>query len=236
MKVRFPNVAAGTPPEAVLVNISGGLTGGDVMRMGVTVEAGAQAVVTSQACEKIYRSLGDDALIAARMEIGSASSLEWLPQPSILFDEARLKRTTVVSMAGDASLLAVEAVVFGRKAMGETMRQGAMDDRWTVRRDGRLIHLDRFACHGEIGAELDRSSVLAGARAMATIRYIATDAVARLDSMRACIDGLARAAVSAWNGMMIMRLVADDGYGLNMALIRVLEAFRGRVLPRAWHL
>ena len=234
MKVRFPNVAAGAPPEAVLVNISGGLTGGDRCTIGVKLDTEAAATVTTQACEKIYRSPEGDALVDVALDLKPGTALDWLPQPAILFDRSRLKRRTVATMAADAQLLAVEAVIFGRTAMGEDMLQGALSDDWAIRRDGRLIHDDRFRAAGEVAALLDRPSVLNGARAMATLRYVAPDALARLEEMRELLATLAcNAAASAWNGMLVVRLIAPDGYALTKTLIALLIAFRGAA-PRAW--
>src|SRR5262245_43096978 len=54
-KIRLPRTP-GDPAEAVLINTAGGLTGGD--RLSWTVELGpaAAAMVTTQACEKVYRA------------------------------------------------------------------------------------------------------------------------------------------------------------------------------------
>jgi urease accessory protein len=192
-------------------------------------------VVTSQACEKIYGALGDPAQVRADITLEGATRLEWLPQPMIFFDGARLRRETRVEMAADASLLAVEGVVFGRAAMGESVERGELSDALTIRRGGRLVHVDRFDVKDEIGRMLDRQTVLDGNRAMATTRYVASDAEARLDEMRGLLEGSAcPAAVSAWNGMMLMRHVAPDSYTLNKELIRVLSAFRKEPMPRVW--
>ena len=64
---------------------------------------------------------------------------------------------------------------------------------------------------------------------------------ATLEEMRAllssgeAIQGAITAA-SAWNGMLIARVVAPDGYTLNREVVRVLSAFRGKPLPRVWSL
>jgi urease accessory protein len=237
MKVRFPNTAGRRVPEAVLINISGGLTGGDSIDMEAAVGEGAEAVVTSQACEKIYRSLGEDAVVSARLRIADCGRLDWLPQPTILFDRARLARTTDVEMAEDATLLAVEAIIFGRTAMAECVVTGALSDRWTIRRGGRLIHWDRFLLDGEIAARLARPSVLAGNHAMATFRYVAPDARARLDGLRDILGDIGGiAAASVWDGMLVVRLVAPGGYRLTQMLISMLERFRAVPLPRAWYI
>ena len=235
VKVRFPNVAAGFAPEAVLLNMAGGMTGGDAQDIAVDVGPGAQATLTTQACERIYRSLGDDAAILGNIGLAAGAQLEWLPQPVICFDGARLKRETHVNLSSDATLLAVESVIFGRTASGETVEYGALSDAWFIRRAGRLIHLERFEIDGAIRAVLAKPMVLGANCAMATLRYIAPDAEGRLDELRALLaDSPVPAAASAWNGMLIARLVAPDGYSLNRELVRVLGGFRGKALPRAW--
>lgn len=232
MRVRFPNVVGA--PEAVLINTSGGLTGGDCVTMGVEMGGGASAIVTSQAHEKVYKSSGGTVSMIASLKLGEASVLEWLPQPTILFDRAMLARETHVELADSADFLGVEAVIFGRTAMGEAMNTGALSDHWTIRRGGRLIHADRFALDGNVAAQLSKVSVLAGHSAMATIRHVASGAAAKLDAVREALadDG----AASAWNGLLLARIVTRDGYGLSAALARVLTALRGRALPQVWNI
>ena len=235
MKVRFPRMDIGEPPEAVLINTSGGLTGGDVQSVSVAVEAGASAVITTQACERVYRSSGDDALVNADLSLGAGAHLYWLPQPLIFFDRGRLRRETHVELSCDAILLAVESVVFGRLASGETVRTGSISDAWFVRRAGRLTHAERFVADGPIDSLLDKPATLAGNRAMALIRYIAPNAVARLEEMRVLLGSCAcEAAASAWNGMLLARLLAPDAYDLNRELLRIMSAFTGKPLPKVW--
>jgi len=232
MRARFPNVSG--PPEAVLINTAGGLTGGDCITVGVETGKGARAIVTSQAHEKVYKSSGGTVSMIASLRLGTGASLEWLPQPTILFDRARLTRETHVEMAGDSEFLGVEAVIFGRTAMGETMRSGALSDYWSIRRDGRLVHADRFLLEGGVSGALARMPVLAGNAAVATIRHAAASAAAKLGVVREALadDG----AASAWNGLLLARIVTRDGYGLGAALARVLTVLRGRPLPPVWNI
>lgn len=232
MRVRFPNVKGA--PEAVLINTAGGLTGGDCVTMGVEMGERTSAIVTTQAHEKVYKSSGGTVSIIASLKLGAGSALEWLPQPTILFDRAMLARETHVEMTGDADFLGVEAVIFGRTAMGEAMETGALSDHWSIRRDGRLVHADRFALDGDVAAGLSKMSVLAGNAAMATIRHASVHAAAKLESIREALaeDG----AASAWNGMLLARIVTKDGYQLSAALARVLTALRNRPLPPVWNI
>lgn len=241
LRARFPNGTAGQPPEAVLLNLAGGLTGGDRLDMAVRLHERAEAVVSTQSCERIYRSSGSDAVVAGSIRLAQGARLEWLPQPVILFEGARLKRETHVELAADAHLLALESVIFGRTESGETVRTGSLLDGWFVHRNGDLIQAECLDLSGEVGATLAKAAVLNGNRAIATLRYIAPDAEARVDHMRTILAApdatpAVIAAASAWNGMMVARLVAADGYALNCELARVLGAFRGKPLPRVWSL
>lgn len=234
-RVRFPNPAEGAPPEAVLLNTAGGLTGGD--RIDTSVELGprAEATVTTAASEKIYRALEGEAAVRVRLALGAGASLAWLPQPTILFDRSALDRRTEVELAGDASFLGVETLIFGRMAMGEDIRRGACRDAWRIRRNGTLIFADTFRVDGAVAAALDRPATLAGARAVAMLIYVAQDAQARLEAARAVLErAQSTAGVSAWNGMLVARAIARDGRTLQGDIAALAQVLSGRPLPRVW--
>jgi urease accessory protein len=173
--------------------------------------------------------------IAVRLDIGEGASLSWLPQPTLIFDGGCLKRETTIALAPGGSLLMVEAVIFGRTEMGEDVTQGRISDACAVRVGERLIQADRFVCSGGVNTILDRSAVLAGCRAMATLRYVAADAEAQLPVVRGLLDGVGgMAGASAWDGLLVARFAAADGYALTRDLQHVLNGFRGGVLPRMW--
>ena len=61
-KIRLPHTHSDAL-QAVLMNTAGGLTGGDHVRWSATAAAGAKLVLTTPACERVYRSLGSDAVV-----------------------------------------------------------------------------------------------------------------------------------------------------------------------------
>jgi urease accessory protein len=232
--VRFPKPASDAP-EAVLLNTAGGLTGGDRIDIEVALGAGCSATVTSAAAEKIYRSLEGDSEIRVRLGLGDGARLAWLPQPAILFDRARLDRRTEVALAGSATLLAVEILIFGRIAMGEDVRRGLCRDRWRVRRDGRLVFADSFRADGPIADILDRRATLDGARAAGMLLYAAPDAAARLEQARALLQGAeSSAGASSWNGLLAVRALAREGRTLQNDLEPLITRLSGGPLPRVW--
>ena len=237
LRLRFPKVGPGLAPdcEAVCINTGGGMVGGDRARLSFGCDPGAAVSLTTQSAEKIYRSTGALTKVELTLEIESAGCLEWLPQETILFDQIRLARTLDVSMRADASLLMVETLVFGRLAMGETVRSGALHDRWRIRRDGRLLFAEDLRIAGDIAATLDRPALGGGARALATLLFVAPQAESMLDPVRTALAGTeAESGASAWNGLLSLRALSPSPERLRRTIVAVLEILRGRAAPRVW--
>lgn len=234
LRVRFPHVAGKAALEAVIVNTAGGMTGGDRFEIGIAVGAGARLTVTTAAAEKVYRSLGPDTEIGVKLDAGPGAALAWLPQETILFDKVRLRRSIDVGLAPAASLLLAEAVVFGRAAMGETVAQGHVADRWRVRVGGALVFAEALYLDGAIAQRLAEQAVAGGSVAIASVLKLPGDekAVAAVRALEKDFAG--QVGVSAWNGLAVVRLVAPDGEALRHDLVGVLTALGDGPPPRLW--
>jgi urease accessory protein len=235
-RVRLPRVP-GPGLEAVLINTAGGLAEGDRMATGIEAGPGADLVLTTAAAEKVYKSEGDTTSVDVTLRLGSGARLDWLPQETILFDRARLARRLDVDLAPDASLLLFEATVFGRAAHEERVETGFFEDRWRIRRGGRLVYADTFRLSGPIAARLERPTIAAGARAVATLLYVAPDAAVRVEEARALLEGAAsECGTGAWNGCLAARFVASDVETLRRDAARAIAGLASRPLPRVWNL
>jgi len=234
LRVRFPNGDRRAALDAVLVNTAGGMAGGDRFDIDINVAAGARLTVTTAAAEKIYRSLGPDTQVGVRIKVGPGGALAWLPQETILFDQVRLRRTIDINLAPDANLLLAEAAVFGRSAMGEILRHGYFLDRWRVRVDGALVFAETVRLDGEIAQRLAEPAVTGEGVAVASVIKLPgdDDAVAAVRAMQDSFSG--QVGVSAWNGLVAVRLVAPEGAALRRDLIGVLTALNTGPLPRLW--
>ncbi|MGO8923006.1 MAG: urease accessory protein UreD [Xanthobacteraceae bacterium] len=233
LRVRFPN-GAGQALDAVIVNISGGMAGGDRFDVDIKVGAGAKLCMTTAAAEKIYRSLGPDSEIGVKLDVGPGGALAWLPQETILFDRARLRRRIDVDLAREASLMLAEACVFGRSSMGETVASGCFSDRWRVRIDGSLVFVESVQLNGAIAQRLAERAIAGGGAAVASVLKIPGDeqSVATVRSMQQDVAG--EVGASSWNGLALVRFVASDGAALRHDLVRVLTALGSGPLPRLW--
>lgn len=236
LKARFPRRIAPGWMDVVMLNTGGGVAGGDRLDLSFEVGEGGQATIVAQAAERFYRALVEDApsRVRTRLTVAVGAALEWLPQETILFDRSALDRRLEVDLAPDARFLGVETIVFGRTAMGESVRQGWLRDLIRICRGGTLLLHDAIRLDGDIDAALKRPAVGGGAKALATLVYVAPDAADRLDGVRAVLDR-AEAGASVWNGMLVARVLGADSATVRRVVIAVLAVLRdSRPLPRVW--
>ncbi len=236
LKARFPRIEHHAWAGVVTLNSSGGVAGGDVLDTTVAAGPGTQATVASQAAERFYRALPGTApaKVSTALHVAPGASLEWLPQESILFDRCAVRRRLSVDLAADAWFLGVEQLVFGRTAMGEAVHEAGFRDLIQVRREGRLLLHDAIRLDGPVQSLLDRRATGGAARGVATLIHAAPDAETKLDPLRQALAGH-DAGASAWNGMLVARIVAPDGACLHAAVVAGLAVLRaGRPLPRVW--
>ena len=236
-KIRLPRSHGRATLEAVLINTSGGLAGGDRIDCRVQVGENASAVVTTQACERAYRTLGETARVNVTLTVEAGARLDWLPQETILYDRSSLTRRLEADVAPGGTLLVVEAVLLGRLAHGETVRETAFRDRWRIRRGGKLIFAEDTRLDGPVDVVTACAATLSGGAAYATLVLITDDPAPLLDSVRPLLsrsDDVIGGA-SAFDGKLICRMIGQDGLKLRRTLVPVLAALRGGLgLPRVW--
>lgn len=240
LRMLFPRVDDPLP-LAVYTNTAGGLVGGDRATMEIEAGAGTAFSVTAQAAEKVYRSLGSETTIENRLIVRDGGWLEWLPQETIIFERARLRRAMRIDLDGDARALAGEILVFGRIARGETVTTGLVRDAWEIRRDGRLLWTDALHLDGDIAARLAHIACFGGARAYATMIYVGADAAAMVEPLRE--HGLGPDGAATCIGpVLIARWLSPDplalrrGFGRAWTFLRQQARGLPPVLPRIWHI
>jgi len=154
--------------HAIVVHPPGGVAGGDELEIAVDASRGAHALLTTPGAGKWYRSSGAWARQQLSFSVADGASLEWLPQETIIFDGALAKLETEVQLAGDATFLGWEILCFGRSGSGERFTRGECCVTMEIRRDGRLLWLERGRIEG--GGNLMRSEAgLSGRSVCATM-------------------------------------------------------------------
>lgn len=234
-RVRFPDA----PPqscEAVILNTGGGVAGGDEVSLRFDAGPGARATVTAVAGERIYRTLDTPSRLTVELDLGAGSALALLPRETILSSVAQFRRRIDVDMAPDAKLMILDILVLGRRASGERMTEGLVDDRWTIMRHGRLAHLEVLRLQGAIEREMQRPAIGGGSHVVGTLLYVAADAQSRLEPVQNVLAGWQNLeiAASAWDGKLLVRGLAGSAELIRNGMAAAIHAIDGRTMPRAW--
>lgn len=246
LRALFPEEGTDTALAIVAANISGGIVGGDCLSTQVTVGPGSAVMLTGQAAEKVYRSTGKEALFSTELS-GEKCRIEYLSQGTIVFDEARLRRTTSIDICGASTVLAGEITMLGRSAMGESFSSGALIENWRVCVDQKLVWMDSFRLVEEEPGVIERitksSAGLDGARAMASIVCVGANMSQHIDAVRELLDTVDEdvcSGVTCVNGIMLFRLLSKSqqelrrAFGSLWASLRHLMDFGEPQLPRIW--
>jgi urease accessory protein len=132
----------------LLLNPTGGLLAGDRLETEIVLRPGSRVCLSTPSATRVYRSPGPVAVQRVAMDVGRGAALEWLPDHLIPSPGARLRQTTEIRLAADATLLYLDAWATGRAARGETWGFDLLDSNLLVR--------------NEAGPLLRERSILAG--------------------------------------------------------------------------
>jgi len=222
-------------PEVVFLNTSGGLTGGDRLHYALTLADGIRATATTQTAERAYASTSGAARAEVRLTVGRNGWLDWLPQETILFQSSHLDRRITLDLGTGAGCLFLETVILGRHAMGEAVTSARLSDRREIRRNGRPLWIDPLTFGPESLARGASPAILNAARAFATLILVSPDAADALPRLRETltVQGV-EAAATAFEGKLILRVLARDGLPLRRQIARAVACLRPGPLPRVW--
>ena len=237
LKARLPRPVDPDVCEAVTMNISGGIAGGDALSVAIGLAAHTRACIAGQAAERVYRSLAaEPARLRTAIRVGAGATLHYLPQETILFDGFALARSLDIELAANARYIGVESLVFGRQDMGEIVRTGQLRDQTRLWRDGKLVFQDMIRLDGDIHAILARKAVANGAVAVASMIYACENAAARLDEVRVAVqDQGCEAGATMVEDVLLLRLLAPSSARVRAGITAALFVCRdGSTLPRVW--
>lgn len=241
-RIRLPRVSAG-PLQAVLLNTAGGLTGDDEIHWSGMAGEGSHLRISTAACEKLYRTHGPAAVQKTSLEVGKGARIDWLPQETIVFDGSALKRTLHADVAADATILLVESIVLGRKAMQETVTHLDLHDRWRIHRDGQLLHAEDMRLQLMSAADARQQSMLHQFGAISTVLLVSPKPKESLERLLSQLQDRIppstltfSAAASIMEHRLIVRLLADSSLTLRKFLIPCIEHLNeGLSIPQVWN-
>jgi urease accessory protein len=143
----FPNPAGESLVH--LNNVSGGVFGGDRLRLHIELAPRAAAQITTTGSTRVYRAREDaaDALQVSEIHLGEGAYLEYLPESVIPFRGARFEQRTDVHLEPGATLLWWEMIAPGRVAGGEAFAYASLRIDTRIWSQGRPIYIDRMSVH-----------------------------------------------------------------------------------------
>lgn len=150
LKIQRPFYPEPNICHAVILHSAGGMVGGDRLTYQIDLAADSQALITTAAATKIYRSNGAFAQQQIAIKLGANAHLEWLPQATIIFNRARYQQQLRVDLAAGATFCAWEIVRLGRSASQETFREGCWQNALEVWQQGKPLWIDRQQITGDL--------------------------------------------------------------------------------------
>ena len=127
-----------------LLTPTGGMLGGDRLDIHIVLEPDAKVCLTTASATKVHPSADLPAEQSLRIDLGAGSSLEYLPEPTILFRAARWRQRTIVHRDTDSRLLFNEGWSAGRVARQEVFAFSSLDTSVEVYTADRLSVFDRM--------------------------------------------------------------------------------------------
>ncbi|AFZ04200.1 urease accessory protein UreD [Calothrix sp. PCC 6303] len=129
--------------HSVALHTAGGVVGGDKLSYDVHLQDNSQALITTAAASKIYRSNGYQAKQDIKIKLDSNSYLEWLPQETIIFNDAEYSQKLRVEVGENATFMGWEITRFGRSARGEKFTAGEFRSYTEIWHLGKPLWIDR---------------------------------------------------------------------------------------------
>lgn len=236
LSVQRPFYPEGGVCHVYLLHPPGGVVAGDQLSITANVERDAQALITTPAAGKFYRSGGGEAQQTVNLKLAENASLEWLPQETIVYQGAKLNSSMNIDLAEQAHFIGWEILALGRPAAGEGFDYGSATLNWRISHGERLIYLERLRLDAE--AFQARWGVFGHSACGTMYAYPATSL--QLAAVQELIGDEANRGVTLVDGLLICRGLDERADLLKSFFEEVWGLVRGDVVgkticaPRIW--
>ncbi len=221
--------------ELITLNTAGGLTSGDNYMTNFKLK-NSTICISTQAAEKVYSGYGYPARVENKVSIDDSSTLFWIPQELILFNDSKLKRNSYFNLKTKSNLFICETIIFGRKSMDEYIENISFTDHWEIKINDKIRYFETFNFKGEITEYLKNKSALSNNNAFNFIFGYGESLInkAELIDKNLLKHKNTDMAISIWDEKFIIRSVSKDNYDLRIALQKILPYFYNKELPKMW--
>lgn len=231
-------------PHLYLLHPPGGVVGGDRLETRVTLGAGASALLTTPAAQKLYRSQGARAEIENHLELGSAAALEWLPSETLAFSAAQAQITTRVVLAPGAAFLGWDVACYGMPARDEAFTAGRVQSRFEIYRGETPLLVEAFDL-GDAPQLLTDAYALRGEPVVGNLYAVPAHGTIDEALVAALRDALGEAprglvSVSSLGELLVVRALGPQVESVRSHLLKAWQLLRPALLgrspvpPRIW--
>jgi urease accessory protein len=257
-------VLASFYPEAasichnVLVHPPGGLVGGDVLDIDVTLAPGAHALITTPGATRFYRSTGATATQRLYATLADGARLEWLPLETLAYSGCIAENAMRFELEPGAEMIGWDLLALGLPASDQAFVRGRftqcieLPGRWLERGlidaadtrlldsplgwDGRRVMGTLWFASGTAMPPQRRDALLVVARA--TLENHPAGSGAALNHAGA--DGCHAGVTAVHDGIVVLRVLGPRVEPVMALLARTWAAWRSEAwqlaacTPRVW--
>lgn len=150
LRVLKPFYPEGEVCHTYLIHPPGGLVLGDELNIQVECQAGSHTLITTPSAGKVYNT--DNAIEQQKqhvtLTVDGSSTLEWLPQETLIFNGANTVLQTDIQLEGDAKLAFWDIVCLGRPANQLPFDNGQCLQAISVNRNQQPMLIERNMIQG----------------------------------------------------------------------------------------
>jgi urease accessory protein len=223
-----------------LLHPPGGVVGGDQLTIVIDVARDAQALITTPASTKFYRSKGALSVQGQSLRVAGGATLEWLPQETILFAGCQAALTTQISLAPDARFIGWEVLCLGRPAAEERFDEGVCQQRFEVWREDLPLWIERAKLEGG-SSLLSAAWGLRGYTVLGTLVAIpANEAIVAAVREGITVRDGELFSATLIDQALVCRYLGSQGEAARRCLVSAWSAIRPKLLgrrpcpPRIW--
>ena len=216
-----------------LLHPPGGVVGGDQLTLDVEVNREGHALITTPAAGKFYRSAGSLAQLKQTLVVKTGSTLEWLPQETILFSGCEVNMQTIVHLEENAFFIGWEILCLGRPASNDLFESGTARQCFEIWRNNKPLLLDRSRLAG-------KADVLSAQWGMQNYTVSGTMMAVNankqmLDHVRENMPVMKQGLISITliNDVLVCRALSHQAEYIRFAFIDVWKSLRTDLLGRA---
>ncbi len=133
----------------VTLHTAGGLLGGDQLSIKCELNPRARVLITNGSATKVYRSESDFAIQEISLQLAENTVLEWFPQETILFADAKFKQNLFIELGNNALSCGWEINRFGRTARAEKFNDGTWKNHTEIWQGNIPLWIDRQFLTGQ---------------------------------------------------------------------------------------